>query len=196
MLTPTGISASDYINAIKAGNPTHARLTFSNQNIVLEDEDITSEGIEIKSYLNGDIDLTLGKAIMTEVTASLFRNSKTQDLQWMDEFTLEFGVDVDEEENGVVVTNTYWVTVGYFTGDRPERSVLDNVIQFTAHDRMKKFDVIADDYLRTLTFSAQNPISLSTIYSGLCTYCGVASESNCPILWAERSQSLLSRTME
>ena len=40
MLTPTGVTSSAYWNAIKAGNPTHVRLFFENQGIVLNDSDI------------------------------------------------------------------------------------------------------------------------------------------------------------
>lgn len=167
MLTPVGITTAEYIEALKAGNQTHARITFEDQNIVFTDEDITTDGIMLSSYLNGEEDLTFGRAVMSEINISLFRSSKTENLQWMDEFTLEFGVDID--------ATTYWVTVGYFIGERPERSITQNVIRFTAHDRMKKFDIEADEYLSSIAYSSQNPVSLSTIYSGLCTYCGVTS---------------------
>lgn len=171
MLTPVGITRDEYIEALKSGNATHARITFVDQNVVFTDSDITSDGITVQTFLNGETDLTIGRAVMTEVTVSLFRTDKTIDLNWQDEFTLEFGVDV--EENGVTVTK--WVTVGYFAGTRPERSVLDNVISFSASDRMHLFDIEADEYLQSITYSEQNPVSLSTIYSGLCTFCGVTS---------------------
>lgn len=173
MLTPVGITRDEYIEALKSGNATHARITFVDQNVVFTDSDITSEGIAVQTFLNGETDLTIGRAVMTEVTVSLFRTDKTIDLNWQDEFTLEFGVDV--EENGVTVTE--WVTVGYFAGTRPERSVLDNVISFSASDRMHLFDIEADEYLQSITYSEQNPVSLSTIYTGLCTFCGVTSVS-------------------
>lgn len=162
MITPSGATVSAYTSAINSGNKTHVRITFEQWDIVLTDEDIElNGGLELASILNSDTDLTIGKAVMNELRVSLFKSSKTENLPWKDEFKLEMGVEIGGSTN--------WITVGYFTGVTPDHTILTDVIDYTAHDRMSRFDILADDFLANI----QYPATLSSIYSSLCAYCGV-----------------------
>lgn len=162
MITPTGVTAEAYWNAIKNGNTTHVRISFTGQNIVLEDEDINSQGgININDVLNSETDLVFGSAVSKQITVAILNSSKLTGLDWAGEFTLEFGVEIGGTTN--------WVNVGYFKGDKPKNVTTSNVISFTAYDRMRMFDGLADDYVQSITY----PATLQSIYNGLCTFVGV-----------------------
>lgn len=166
MITPTGVTASDYWDAIKAGNPTHARITFLGQNIILTDDDIDhSIGIQITDIFNDDVDLVFGKAVCKQLETSIINSDRLSGLVWTGEFSLEFGVEI----NSV----TEWVTIGYFSGEKPNNVTTVPTIEFTAYDRMILFDQLADNYLKTITY----PATLQTIYDGLCTFIGVENIS-------------------
>ena len=176
MLTPTGVTTSEYIAALMSGNKTSVKISAIGQTygehddpIVFTEEDIESSGLTLSSILNGDIDLTMGRAVMDELRVSLFRNEKTEKIVWSGEFKLEMGVQIVDTIN--------WVTIGYYIGKRPERSVLNNVIEFMLVDRMSLFDKPADDYLKTLTVDEDHPITVANLYHGICTYCGVTYDS-------------------
>lgn len=177
MITPTGVTVADYWSAIKAGNPTHARMTFTNS-IVLDGNDIESGGLQIQDILNGDTDLMFGKAVMKSLTCNILLSSKLDNFVWNREFLLEMGVEI----NGT----TNWVNVGYFSGTKPENIPLEGVVNFTATDRMKRFDVLIDDYLNSLTF----PITFESLYHGLCTFCGVGYDAG------DELANIMSRTFD
>ena len=164
MLTPpVGTTLADYNAAVLGGNSTHARLVFPVQNITLDDDDITMEGgIRLTQIQNGETDLTMGMAVSSEVVVNLINSNVFTGFDWTEEFRLDFGVDI------AGVTN--WVTVGYFKGKKPERTIRTETIEFTAYDRMQLFDVLADDYVDGITY----PITLANIYHGLCTYLGLS----------------------
>lgn len=171
MLTPSVSTFADYSEAILSGKRTHVKLTAVGQNIVFEDEDIElSGGLNITSFLNGDVDLTIGRAVMTELVVYLFRNSKVQNIQWSGQFLLEMGVEISG-----TLASTEWVTVGTFYGKRPERYEQDNVIEFHLCDAVSKLNVPFNDYANTISFT--NPVSVSDLYSGICTYCGLQKVS-------------------
>ena len=171
MLTPSISTFADYSEAILSGKRTHVKLTAFGQNIVFEDEDIElNGGLNITSFLNGDVDLTIGRAVMTELVVYLFRNSKVQNLRWSGQFNLEMGVEVDG-----TLESTEWVTLGTFYGKRPERYEQDNVIEFHLCDAVSKLNVPFSDYANTISFT--NPVSVSDLYSGICTYCGLQKVS-------------------
>ena len=163
MLTPSVSTFADYSEAILSGKRTHVKLTAVGQNIVFEDEDIElNGGLNITSFLNGDVDLTIGRAVMTELVVYLFRNSKVQNIQWSGQFLLEMGVEISG-----TLASTEWVTVGTFYGKRPERYEQDNVIEFHLCDAVSKLNVPFSDYANTISFT--NPVSVSDLYSGICT---------------------------
>ena len=157
MLTPpTGYTVAQYWNAIRAGNRTHVRLTWTTSGTVLTDEDINSSGaLQLSDMMNGDTNLTIGKAVMKELHLVIFNSNKIQTLSWTDEFTMEMGVEINNA--------TRWVTIGKFTGSRPEKVTTVDVIYFTAYDRMQKFDVLADDFFKNLTFISRCRGSLGVV---------------------------------
>ena len=162
MLTPTGVTASAYWNAIKAGNPTHVRLSFENQGIVLEDEDIDiRSGLTLTDMFNGDTDLVFGKAVSKEIRTSILNTSKLNGLVWTGEFKFEMGVEIGGSTN--------WVTIGYFSGEKPNNITSVNTIDFTAYDRMVQFDMLCDPFVESITY----PITLQNIYNSLCAYVGL-----------------------
>ena len=163
MLTPTGVTRSAYVAAIKAGNVTHARLVALNQEIVFTDQDIESGGIQLNSYLNGDEDLTIGKAVKDELTVNLFKTSKMDNLNWADDYRFDMGVEI----SGV----TEWVTVGYYIGKRPEMHLGDRVIQFQLMDRMQMLEIPISDYMKTLDWT--EGITVEEFYHGICDFCKV-----------------------
>ena len=165
MLTPSNVTAAQFNSAIKGGEPSHVRLTFTGQNITLMDDDISANGgVSIRDYLNADTDLTIGVAVKKELTAYIFNSNSISSLDWEGEFKYEIGTEV----NGSIE----WITQGYFTGVRPERIYNVDVIQFVAYDRMNKFDILADDWLGNLTY----PMTVRQMYDSLCLYCGVQNE--------------------
>lgn len=166
MITPTGITASDYWDAIKAGNPTHVRITFLGQNIVLTDEDIEiSSGVVVSDIFNDETDLVFGKAVCKQMTTAIINSSRLDGLIWTGEFTLEMGVEI----SGV----TKWVTIGYFSGEKPNNVTTVRTIEFTAYDRMIRFDKLADNYVNNITY----PTTVQNIYNGLCAFVGVDNVS-------------------
>lgn len=166
MITPAGVTASEYWDAIKAGNTTHARITFLGQNIVLTDDDIDhSIGIQITDVFNSEVDLVFGKAVCKQLGTSIINSDRLSGLVWTGEFSLEFGVEINN--------TTEWVTIGYFSGEKPNNVTTVPTIEFTAYDRMILFDQLADNYLKTISY----PATLQTIYDGLCAFVGVENVS-------------------
>ena len=166
MRTPVGVSLADYVAAVKADAPSHVRLTFLAQNVVLTDEDIeASGGLRLNNFLNGDTDLVMGKAVMSSIEVSIFNTSKVDGLIWSSECKLEFGLEVGGA--------TRWNTIGYFTGSRPEKIHSVEVISFTANDRMNRFDRLADDWVNSLTY----PMTVNEMFHSLCSWCNVSYES-------------------
>lgn len=161
MITPVGITASDFITASLTGARSHVKVTFMGGNIVLDDDDIESSGITITSALNAETNLTIGRAVSQEVTIPILNSSKLNTLIWTVEFKLEYGIEVGND--------TYWVTLGYFTGKKPNRYISSEIIDFTAYDRMQKFDVAADDWLDSLTY----PMTVLQMFKSLCEWVGV-----------------------
>ncbi len=166
MLTPTGVTFAQYWNAIKSGNITHVRFTFLGQNIVLDDSDVlVDSGVVVNDVFNGETDLVFGRTLSKQVTVTFINSSKLSSLNWTGEFTLEFGVEISGTTN--------WVTIGYFTGEKPKNVTTVQTIQFTAYDRMIRFETLADEFLKSLTY----PKTIQEIYTALCTYVGLQMEA-------------------
>ena len=165
MLTPTSpVTIANYNSAILSDKSTHVRVVFPVQNVTFTDSDISAEGgITLTQIMNPDVDMVMGKAVASQIVIHFINNGQFTGFNWTEEFRVDFGVEISG--------STSWVTVGYFTGKKPERITRAEVIEFTALDRMSKFDTLADDFLSTLVY----PKSMSQIYSALCTYIGVSS---------------------
>ena len=161
MITPVGVTSADYTQAIRNGNPTHIRIVFPVQNRTFTDEHILSDsGITLTTIMNPDVDLTMGKAIATEIVINFINSADLSGLDWTEEFRFDMGVEISE--------TTYWVTVGYFKGSRPENVIYTDIISFIAYDRMTNFDILADDFVDSLSF----PCTIQDIFEGLCDFVG------------------------
>lgn len=166
MITPSGVTSSAYWDAIKAGNPSHVRITFLGQDIVLTDADIEiSDGVSITDILNGETDLVFGKAVCKQVRMTILNSDHLDGLIWTGEFQLEMGVEIN--------SSTEWVTIGYFTGEKPRNVTTVETIEFTAYDRMTKFDILADDFVKGIAY----PATVQTIYNNLCAFVGITKVS-------------------
>lgn len=163
-------------DCVKNGNFQHIRITFLLDNVVFEDADLNaSNGCTITTYMNPDIDLTFGIAYMSEISLSLFRSQKTDQLNWVREFKVELGVEYDGE--------IMWTQLGIFSGQRP-KSITDYTISFNAYDRMQRFDRSVEDFMSLMTY----PCSLQDVYDGLCTFVGIPNEQG------DEISSVMSRT--
>lgn len=164
MITPTGVTAAEYWAAIKAGRPTHVRLTFIGQDIVLDNRDISyNSGVNVTDVLNGETDLVFGRAVSKQVTMGIINSDRLNGLKWTGEFTLEFGVDIGSP------ATTYWVQIGIFSGEKPENITSAEIIDFTAYDRMMRFNAVVDEYARNIAY----PATVQDIYDGLCSHIGI-----------------------
>ena len=161
MITPSGVSVADFIAASMTDAASHARITFAGSSTVLGDDDIEASGITITSALNAETNLTIGQAVSREVKIPVLYSDRLDGLAWTSEFKLEYGIEI----NG----NTVWVTLGYFTGKKPNQYISSRIIDFIAYDRMQKFDVLADDWFDSLTY----PMTVGQMLNSLCAFCGV-----------------------
>lgn len=161
---PDGITINNYIYALRHNALTHARITFMNKGIELVDENIESSGITLTSVLNSDEDLTMGRAVMSELNVTFLKDTLPSGIRWDDEAKLEIGVEYSGD--------TYWTTLGYFTGTKRFAYATTGTLDYTAKDRMQKFDVLATNWIASLSY----PITVGEMYHSLCNFCGVPYE--------------------
>lgn len=162
MITPSGVTTQNYINALKADAPVHVKMVFSD-GTTLTDQDISAEqGLVLTDILNADVDLTFGRAVMKQLSVGILNTSRVANMVWTNPFTLQLGAEISG--------TTYYVTIGTFTGKKPSRVKNVEVIQFTATDSMSKFDVLVDGFWKGISY----PATLGTIYHNLCSYVGVS----------------------
>lgn len=154
------------LEAIRAHTEQDIKITFADNTVLGKaDVAITSDGVKITDILNGDTDYTFGKAVCKQVEMTLFNvDNKFNSFDFTQEFTLQIGVKVGAAFQ--------YVTVGIFKGERPDK-VRGKLIDFTAYDRMQKFDVSASGFIENLTF----PVTLGAVLSSLCTSVGVVLET-------------------
>lgn len=154
------------LEAIRAHTEQDIKITFADNTVLGKaDVAITGDGVKITDILNGDTDYTFGKAVCKQVEMTLFNvDNKFNNFDFTQEFTLQIGVKVG--------TAFQYVTVGIFKGERPDK-VRGKLIDFTAYDRMQKFDVSASNFIENLTF----PVTLGAVLSSLCTSVGVVLET-------------------
>lgn len=159
---PVGLTASQLWDAIKQGNQTHVKVEFPVQGVTFTDEDINlSQGVSIEDIFNAETNLAPGCAVMKQVNIGVLGSSKTVDLDWTEEFTLSFGVEV----SGV----TYWTAVGKYQGERPDDVMVADAFTFVAYDRMKWFDISADNLLASIGY----PQTVGNLYNKVCTSVGI-----------------------
>lgn len=157
---------ANLLEAIRAHTEQDIRITFADNTVLGKaDVAITGDGVKITDILNGDTDYTFGKAVCKQVEMTLFNvDNKFNNFDFTQEFTLQIGVKVGAAFQ--------YVTVGIFKGERPDK-VRGKLIDFTAYDRMQKFDVSASNFIENLTF----PVTLGAVLSSLCTSVGVVLET-------------------
>lgn len=157
---------ANLLEAIRAHTEQDIRITFADNTVLGKaDVAITGDGVKITDILNGDTDYTFGKAVCKQVEMTLFNvDNKFNNFDFTQEFTLQIGVKVNAAFQ--------YVTVGIFKGERPDK-VRGKLIDFTAYDRMQKFDVSASGFIENLTF----PVTLGAVLSSLCTSVGVVLET-------------------
>lgn len=150
------------LEAIRAHTEQDIKITFSDNTVLGKaDVAITGDGVKITDILNGDTDYTFGKAVCKQVEMTLFNvDNKFNNFDFTQEFTLQIGVKVGAAFQ--------YVTVGVFKGERPDK-VRGKLIDFTAYDRMQKFEVSASDFIENMTF----PVTLGAVFSSLCVAVGV-----------------------
>lgn len=150
------------LEAIRAHTEQDIKITFADNTVLGKaDVAITGDGVKITDILNGDTDYTFGKAVCKQVEMTLFNvDNKFNSFDFTQEFTLQIGVKVGAAFQ--------YVTVGIFKGERPDK-VRGKLIDFTAYDRMQKFEVSASDFIENMTF----PVTLGAVFSSLCAAVGV-----------------------
>lgn len=158
MLTPSNVTLADYNNAIALEHETHARLTFLVDNVVFQDEELESGGITLQTYMNPEDSMKFGIAYSTEAIVHLLRNDKTDSINFAHEFTLEFGVEIND--------TIEWVTVGHFIGKKPIIDITADVVELVAYDKMTRFDTDIKGFINTLVF----PTTIQNVYDKLCDY--------------------------
>lgn len=153
---------ANLLEAIRAHTEQDIKITFADNTVLGKaDVAITGDGIKITDILNGDTDYTFGKAVCKQVEMTLFNvDNKFNNFDFTQEFTLQIGVKVGAAFQ--------YVTVGVFKGERPDK-VRGKLIDFTAYDRMQKFEVSASDFIENMTF----PVTLGAVFSSLCAAVGV-----------------------
>nr|DAH82978.1 MAG TPA: Neutrophil gelatinase-associated lipocalin [Caudoviricetes sp.] len=157
---------ANLLEAIRAHTEQDIKITFADNTVLGKaDVAITGDGVKITDILNGDTDYTFGKAVCKQVEMTLFNvDNKFNNFDFTQEFTLQIGVKVGAAFQ--------YVKVGIFKGERPDK-VRGKLIDFTAYDRMQKFDVSASEFIESLTF----PVTLGAVLSSLCTSVGVGLET-------------------
>lgn len=153
---------TNLLEAIRAHTEQDIKITFADNTVLGKaDVAITGDGVKITDILNGDTDYTFGKAVCKQVEMTLFNvDNKFNNFDFTQEFTLQIGVKVGAAFQ--------YVTVGVFKGERPDK-VRGKLIDFTAYDRMQKFEVSASDFIENMTF----PVTLGAVFSSLCVAVGV-----------------------
>ncbi len=154
--------SNKFLQAIKSKQPQDVRLEFMGGEVITgADIAITSGGLTYAEVLNSAMDVTFGRAIMSELSATLINaDGRFTNFDFSREFIAKIGVKVGNAFE--------YVNLGVFKGERPDK-VRGKLIEFTAHDRMTLFDRSAETFADGLTF----PCTLSEIFTKLCTFCGV-----------------------
>ena len=163
MITPSNVTKAQFIEALRNNALTHVRFSFSNSR-TLTDSDFHSDGIIFRTYFNADTNVTIGKSVKKEIAFKLMNTTNAINFQYEDEFLVEVGVEIGNV--------TEWAKIGYYTIVEPDKYIEDEIFEFVAYDRMSKFDVPADEWLKSLTY----PMTVQQIFESLCTYVGLTGE--------------------
>ena len=164
MITPYNDTIEDFIQALNSGKRQHARITYMLKSIEFTDDDITSNGIQISSYLGDDNTFRFGYSISKQITFSLIGSNKMSGLNLRNEFKVEFGYDDD-------LSVTHWALFGYFKSNDIKYDQLNNIYTIVANDRMQKFDVDAKPFIDSIDWDS--PPTNSVLFDRLCSYINI-----------------------
>ena len=151
---------------IRAGNEQAIRITFPNKSMT--EEDIYSNGITYTEVMNGDTDLTIGKAVCSSIYIPLVNDGTYTDFDFSQQFTVEIGINVNNMWR--------WQSLGKFIGEKPKR-LMGDTIELVGYDLMSVFEKEtteknAKDFLTSLTY----PKTIGQIFDSLCTYYGITGD--------------------
>lgn len=174
MHTYPNITPQEYYDAIRAGNPIHFDMYFSDQGVTITEENINaSYGVTITDIMNGDNDLVVGKAVCQQFQARIILNDDLRFIKWKDRFRVRFGVEI---EGG-----TKWITVGYFNGVKPKNVQTATEIDYVAYDDVIKFEIPVNNFIEELDNDSLFPIAVFDLVRKIGQYTGV-SMSDIPYL--------------
>ena len=153
---------ADLLTAIRNHAEQDIKIIFADGTVIGKSNiSVSGGGLTLTEVLNGETDMTMGRAVSSLVEMVLFNtDGEFQDFNFNQEFTLQIGVKIND--------NFEYITLGIFKGERPEK-VRGKLINFSAYDRMVYFDISAEDFITGLTF----PTTLGEIYHKLCSFVGV-----------------------
>lgn len=153
---------ADLLTAIRNHAEQDIKIIFDDGTVIDKSKiSVSSGGLTLTEVLNGETDMTVGRAVSSQAEMVLFNtNGEFQDFNFNQEFTLQFGVKIND--------NFEYINLGIFKGERPEK-VRGKLINFSAYDRMVYFDISAEEFITGLTF----PTTLGEIYQSLCSFVGV-----------------------
>ncbi|MGM9682059.1 MAG: DUF6273 domain-containing protein, partial [Eubacteriales bacterium] len=153
---------ADLLTAIRNHAEQDIKIVFEDGTVISKSNiSVSSGGLTLTEVLNGETDMTMGRAVSSLVEMVLFNtDGEFQDFNFNQEFTLQIGVKINGDYE--------YITLGIFKGERPEK-VRGKLINFSAYDRMVYFDISAEDFITGLTF----PTTLGEIYQKLCDFVGV-----------------------
>lgn len=92
--------SAEFLQAIKDKKPQDVRLEFADGSVIDKNSiSITSGGLTYAEILNGDTDMTFGRAVMSELSAVLVNaGGRFTEFDFTQEFTAKFGVGVDRTQ--------------------------------------------------------------------------------------------------
>ena len=109
-------------------------------------------GFTYENTLNDDTNLQIGNVSCGQLTFAT---------------DIQFSIGDSFEWNRKIPSASSYSNVGTFIVDSVETDDYGRY-RVVAYDNISKFDIVVDSYLDSLTW----PIAASTLYDGLCTYCG------------------------
>ena len=153
---------ANLLTAIRNHAEQDIKIIFDDGTVIDKSKiSVSSGGLTLTEVLNGETDMTVGRAVSSQAEMVLFNtNGEFQDFNFNQEFTLQFGVKIND--------NFEYINLGIFKGERPEK-VRGKLINFSAYDRMVYFDISAEEFITGLTL----PATLGEIYQNLCSFVGV-----------------------
>ena len=88
-------NTAEFDSAIRNRNRQHAMIVFPSSHVYLTDEDIDAENpIQYTELFNGDEEMTMGRAVSSEISISLINREGMSEIDFGDEFTVYLGTQI------------------------------------------------------------------------------------------------------